>query len=228
MIYVTSDLHGYELERFQRLLAMAGFGDGDECYVLGDVIDRGTDGAALLRWIVQHPHMHLIRGNHEAMMLECRFALDKTLTEFTDEQIYALRRWLDNGGNPTLDGLECFPFEEASALLDAVAQTPLYARVEAGGRRFLLTHSGLGNYAPDKPIEDYTERELLWHRPSLDEVYDGDEMVVFGHTPAMLFHMGWLGGVMRTRTWIDVDTGAAMGREPTLLCLDTLEEYQLP
>lgn len=225
---MTSDLHGYAPERFQRLLDTAGFGDGDECYVLGDVIDRGADGAALLRWIVQHPRMHLIRGNHEAMMLACRFALDKSLTEFTDEQIIALRRWLDNGGNPTLDGLDCLPFEEATALLDAVAQTPLYAQVEVGGRRYLLTHSGLGNYAPDKPIEAYTERELLWHRPSLDEVYDGDAVVVFGHTPTMLLHVDWLGCVLRTRTWMDVDTGAAMGMEPTLLCLDTMEEYRLP
>ena len=228
VIYVTSDLHGYPLERFQQLLDMAGFGDGDECYVLGDVIDRGADGAALLRWIMHHPRMHLIRGNHEAMMLECRFALDKSLTTFTDDQIHALHRWLRNGGNPTLDGLDCLSFEEASALMDAVAQTPLYAYVEVGGQRYLLTHSGLGNYAPDKPIEAYTERELLWNRPSLDEVYGGDSVVVFGHTPTMLLQMDWFGCVLRTPTWIDVDTGAAMGKEPTLVCLDTMEEYRLP
>ena len=51
MIYATSDLHGYSLESFLRLLEKAGFGDSDVLYVLGDVIDRNGDGGiAMLRW----------------------------------------------------------------------------------------------------------------------------------------------------------------------------------
>ena len=33
----------------------------------------GTDGAALLRWMVQQPNVELILGNHEAMLLSCSF-----------------------------------------------------------------------------------------------------------------------------------------------------------
>lgn len=43
MIYVTSDLHGYSLEKFKDLLNKVGFCDDDFLYILGDVIDRGSD-----------------------------------------------------------------------------------------------------------------------------------------------------------------------------------------
>lgn len=227
MVYVISDLHGYPLERFERLLASASFGEEDVCYVLGDVIDRGADGAALLRYILAHPRMHLIRGNHEAMMLQCRFALEDDLKEYTESQLMALRRWLSNGGNPTLDGLSCLSYRQATALLDQVEQTPLYKFIEVKGQRYLLTHSGLGNFHIDKPIEQYTERELLWHRPCWEESYFPDTVVVFGHTPTLFLNVEACGRVLRTKTWIDIDTGAALANEPTLLCLDTMEEFRL-
>ena len=44
MIYVSSDLHGYPLSGFQKLLSRAGFSDSDYLFVLGDVIDRNGDG----------------------------------------------------------------------------------------------------------------------------------------------------------------------------------------
>ena len=53
MIYATSDLHGYPLDAFRRLLDAAGFGASDTLYVLGDVIDRNGDGGvAMLRWMM--------------------------------------------------------------------------------------------------------------------------------------------------------------------------------
>ena len=48
MTYATSDLHGYPLDSFLRLLEKAGFSDSDVLYVLGDVIDRNGDGGSEL------------------------------------------------------------------------------------------------------------------------------------------------------------------------------------
>ena len=44
MNYVTSDLHGYPLADFLRLLDKARFSDADDLIILGDVIDRNGDG----------------------------------------------------------------------------------------------------------------------------------------------------------------------------------------
>ncbi|MBQ7088268.1 MAG: metallophosphoesterase [Clostridia bacterium] len=228
MVYVISDLHGYPLEKFQQLLERASFGEEDVCYVLGDVIDRGAHGIALLRWILRHPRMRLICGNHEAMMLAVRFVVEnEDCREYPIKIDNALRRWLANGGTPTLDALCSLPHSQATALLDAVEAAPLYAEVEAAGRRYLLTHSGLMHFHPDKPLEKYYRPELLWNRPCLEQEYYSDKVVVFGHTPTMLLDPACCGRVLFTPTWIDIDTGAAMGWEPTLLCLDTMEEYRL-
>ena len=74
MIYAASDLHGYPLDDFLRLLEKAEFGDGDVLYILGDVIDRNGDGGvAMLRWIMTRPNVRLLMGNHEDMLLSCSF-----------------------------------------------------------------------------------------------------------------------------------------------------------
>ncbi len=60
MVYVISDLHGYPLEEFEKLLSKAGFSDRDYCFVLGDVIDRGDGGVELLEWLLYQPNVQLI------------------------------------------------------------------------------------------------------------------------------------------------------------------------
>ena len=96
MIYVTSDLHGYPLEKFQKMLRDADFSDNDFLFILGDVIDRGEEGVELLRWIMNQTNMELILGNHEAMLLSCSFLFDpltdENLDKLTEEHL--TDRWL--------------------------------------------------------------------------------------------------------------------------------------
>lgn len=86
MIYVTSDLHGCSVDSFQQFLSRAGFRKEDYLFVLGDVIDRGENGAQLLLWLTEQPNMELILGNHEALLLACEFLLE----EVTDESLARL------------------------------------------------------------------------------------------------------------------------------------------
>ena len=86
MIYATSDLHGYPLQSFLNLLAKVEFGPSDQLYVIGDVIDRNGDGGvAMLRWMMKQPNVTLLRGNHEAMLLDCDFLFT------TDTDILSMR-----------------------------------------------------------------------------------------------------------------------------------------
>jgi serine/threonine protein phosphatase 1 len=80
MIYATSDIHGYPLDSFLRMLDSAGFGDTDTLYVLGDVIDRNGDGGiAMLRWIMNTPNVRFLLGNHEKML----YPAPSCMTELT-------------------------------------------------------------------------------------------------------------------------------------------------
>lgn len=70
MVYVISDLHGYPLEKFIKLLKTADFGSNYFLYILGDVIDRNGDGGVeMLYWLTQQSNIQLLLGNHEAMLL---------------------------------------------------------------------------------------------------------------------------------------------------------------
>lgn len=229
MVYVTSDLHGYPLEKFTALLEKAGFSQNDFLYVLGDVIDRGADGIKILRKLMAMPNAQLIAGNHEAMMLGCSFLFDEiteeSIADLTDEKLGSYSNWIANGGEPTLSALRKLGREETEYILEYLREAPIYETVTAGGRDFLLTHSGLGSFEKTKKLSQYSAYDLLWNRPSLNDEYHSGITTVFGHTPTFLFGDEYADKAIFTDTWINIDTGAACGRNPMILRLDDLKEF---
>jgi serine/threonine protein phosphatase 1 len=234
MIFATSDLHGYPPERFQDLLSKAEFGSSDHLYVIGDVIDRNGDGGvAMLRWMMREPNVTLLRGNHEEMMLDCDFlftmdAAALSVKELNAKQEHDLFFWHRNGGMTTIANLmnlnESDP-EELIILLDYVQSAPVCAEVTVPMKQFVLVHGGFTGFRPEKPLQEYDQRDLVWTRPYITERYWDDRLVILGHTPTEYY--GNKGRAFVTPTWIDIDTGAAGGGSPMLLRLDDLAEFYL-
>ena len=231
MIYTTSDLHGYPLSDFLRLLDKAHFSDSDFLFVLGDVVDRNGDGGiAMLQWMMLQPNVQLILGNHEAMLLSCDFLLEEITDDLVSrldlDQISLMMNWMQNGAEPTLNAIHALRRRDPEGLfdlLDYLKDAPLYDSVAAGGRDFLLVHSGLGNFRKDKPLSDYEAHDLIWHRPAPDERYFDDILTILGHTPTAYY--GTPGRLFQTPTWIDIDTGAGSGCSPMLLRLDDCRPF---
>lgn len=233
MIYVTSDLHGFRPDDFRQLLRKARFSDDDFLFVLGDVIDRGQYGIDLLLLLSQMGNAQLILGNHEAMMLSCKFLFrevtEESLECLTVENSSLMQTWVENGGNATIQAMKKLTDSDpelAEGIWDYLADAPLYDTVRAGNRTFILTHAGLGNFHPGKDLDDYSPEELLMHRPALSERYFPGATVIFGHTPTQLYGPEYAGKSLLTETWIDIDTGAAAGGTP-MLRLDDMEEFYL-
>ena len=231
MIYAVSDLHGYDYYMFLELLDSVGFGESDYLFVLGDVIDRGEHGIKLLKWMMTQPNVSLILGNHEAMMLSCEFLFDdieeSTLGNLNMKNMNLYSTWLSNGAAPTLSAMKMLHHSERKYILDYLYDAPKYETVSAGGRDFILTHSGLGNFRKDKKLSEYTDHELIWTRPTVYDEYFHDIKTVFGHTPTFFYGDEYEGRVLRTDTWINIDTGAGYGYKPTLLRLDDLQTFTL-
>ncbi len=227
MIYVSADLHGCPYRAFRFLLDKAGFGAGDYLFILGDVIDRGEGGVEMLKWLMYQPNVELILGNHEAMLLSCDFLFeeitDASVAALGAQKLQLLSTWQRNGGEATITSLAGESPEVRADILDYLRDCPLYDRVEVGGREFVLVHAGLGNYRADKPLDEYTPDELLWTRPDADTRYSDAFMTVHGHTPAGYLDPACAGRILKTPTYIDIDTG----REPMLLCLDTMQEFYI-
>lgn len=231
MIYVTSDWHGYPLEKIQKLFEYAKFSDDDYCYVLGDVIDRGKDGVKILRWLMKQPNIELIVGNHESFLLSCRF-LFKNITEnniedLSKNELETYLVWQRNGAEPTLEGMYSLSKEERLEVIEFIENSSVYEELDVNGKRFLLTHSGLMNFDASRDINDYDIYELLWNRPSLEDRYFDDVKTIFGHTPTLCYGSKFAGKAVRTDTWIDIDVGAAYGFAPMLLRLDDMKEFYI-
>ncbi len=232
MIYLTSDLHGLKLEKLKALLKKAGFTDNDWLFILGDVIDRQNDGGVeILQWLLNQPNAQLILGNHEAMLLSCDFIFeeitDESINRFDTRKMQLLSNYMLNGGDVTLTFLRMLKNKTPEAvddILEYLREAPFYETVSAGGKDFLLVHSGLDNFSPDKKLSDYTADEFIWAWPELTDRYFDDVVTVFGHTPTFTYGEEYRGKILKTDTWIDIDVGVPYGNNPVLLRLDDLEE----
>ena len=233
MIYVTSDLHGH-MDCLEKLLAYVSFSDDDWLYIIGDVIDRNEIGGVdILKWLLVQPNVQLILGNHELLLLSNRWLFrevtDDSLDLLNPMNIKSLNLWKRNGGDCTMKALKEESQETRQYILDYLDDCPLYESVTIDGRKYLLVHGGLGNYEPNKSIDDYSVHDLVWTRPSLDTVYNPDKyIVIIGHTPTYFYSEKYQSRMIKTVSWWNIDTGAARsdGR-PMLLCLDTLKEYYI-
>ncbi len=232
MIYTISDLHGYPVEKLKLLLKLAEFSGDDYLFILGDVIDRNGDGGiGILRWLLTMTNATLLLGNHEAMLLTCEFVIDEiseeTLSNLTREKLEMLSNYIANGGNVTLRELRKLPRETQQDIFDYLKDCPLYETVTAGGKDYILVHAGLDNFRKDRKLSDYSVDELIWTWPELTDEYFDDVHTVFGHTPTRSLDLRYDGKILRTRTWTDIDVGAAYGNEPVLFRLDDGKTFQL-
>jgi len=221
--YVTSDLHGYDLHKWEALVEQAGITPKDRLYVLGDVIDRGAHGVSLLEWMRRQPFVTLLRGNHEDMMLACEFLFEGEGVHPWDvvgTNRPACNTWLHNGGHTTYADLAAMNGTRRRYLLEYVRKAPLYATLTVDGTDYILVHAGLGGFDRSKPLEAYDKVELLWSRPSLLTRYDKDRFVVLGHTPTVLYGPEYAGRPIVTDTWMNIDVGVALGHPPVIVRLE--------
>ena len=131
-IYVCSDMHGL-IQAFDALLKKINFNpEEDHLYIIGDVVDRCSDGIAILQRIMTNSKcMTLLLGNHEYMMRQA-LAADATV----DDQI----RWHLNGGAETQANFDKLSQEEQMEILTYLKDLPTWVDVTVGGRKFHLTH----------------------------------------------------------------------------------------
>lgn len=192
MIYCMADLHG-DLVRFHRMLKQISFTPADQLYILGDVIDRGPHGVALLEEIMAAPNMTLLLGNHEWMCLGT--FLKKTIRG-------AGEHWrLRCGGEVTYQALMSRPPQVRAAILRFLSALPDHLELSVSGIQYHLVHG--------MPAENTYDR--VWGRPTLRTPRPfPDKTVLVGHTPTSELGLPFL--IWHGNGLLDLDCGC--GEDP--------------
>ena len=232
MIYVMSDIHG-AYDQYLQMLEKISFSQEDTLYVLGDAVDRGPEPVKLLQDMASRENVYLIMGNHEAMAARILGKLNVEITEenaesyLNAEWMQAIMEWQLNGGTVTMKQFRALSADERLDLLDYISESPWYDAVDAGGRTFILVHSGLGHFEPGKRLSHYSFVELAWMRPDYERQYHEDPSVyiVSGHTPTLA--VSGRPEIYHSHNNILIDCGAVFGGRLACLCLDTMDEFYI-
>lgn len=164
--YVMGDIHG-EADRFHAMLEKIHFSEEDTLILLGDVIDRGPDGIALLLEIMEMPNVIVLLGNHEYMMLQY-LSPEATSTE--------IRRWNRNGNAPTLAAYLKQKAKVQQRIITYLRTMLTHLELEVNGNRFFLVHGFPGDNVHDE----------VWTRPTMEsENPITDCRLIIGHTKVL-------------------------------------------
>lgn len=225
-VYACSDLHGnkYLWDAIKDFLA-----PDDILYYLGDATDRGPDGWAILKEMLNDKRVNYIIGNHDIMLAD-RIELPNNY------RIANLHN--SNGGNPTWKHAQ--NDEEAKNIKLILDSLPYYAvYTNADGLKIYMSHSG--------SLNTDNQESLVWDRNeyfnrSKPEPYD---IVVHGHTtiPHLLEDLTefnlfyseegdekydipeWEGGALWYNNYrCDIDCCTVVTNHTVLLNLDTFDE----
>lgn len=229
--YVVSDIHG-QYDMLMELLDKIRLKETDTLYILGDVLDRGPHPIKTLRKLMEMPNAICMVGNHELMALECLEFLRKEITdssieELDEKMLDNLLTWQYNGSKSTIDEFRELDPEIQQDVIDFIKEFLIYEEISVHGKEYLLVHAGLGNFSPEKEIEDYSLHELIWMRSDYGRKYFDDTYVVTGHSPTQTIKENPNPGfIYKGNNHIAIDCGACYrGGRLAAICLETGEEY---
>lgn len=234
MIYVMSDIHGHTLE-FIEMLEKIRFSGEDTLYILGDVIDRGECNIPLLKFIMDSENIILLKGNHEAMMLDYLQGKDKC------------GDWFANGGDITFHEYKGLKKKDQTKIYNFLYSLPLYKEIDVNGKHYFLSHAGMiinPKFDLEKLIElnSHQPDNFYWLRRAaffMDvDVSYLNTTFIFGHTPVCILEDYAVideentkrirnNMIYKTEYKINIDTGVAFNKQLSCLRLDDMEEFYI-
>jgi serine/threonine protein phosphatase 1 len=210
---IIGDVHGH----CQGLMALIEYLDlsaEDQVYFLGDLVDRGPESAAVVKFVRTNNYPCLM-GNHELLMLNA----------FPEGQAQSsgFMSWLYCGGRETLNSYGSL--DDMRTDLEWMRQLPAYR--DLGD--LWLVHAGVD---PTRPLNHQSTEEFCWIRAPFhfaSQPYFKDKTIITGHTITFTFEGIPPGQIAQGKGWLGIDTGAYHPRSGWLTALDwtNQEVYQV-
>ncbi|GKS83283.1 symmetrical bis(5'-nucleosyl)-tetraphosphatase [Acidovorax sp. SUPP1855] len=153
-LYCIGDIQGCDTA-LQRLLDHIGFSPSrDTVYLLGDLVNRGPDSAAVLRRCMhQGDSLRSLLGNHDLHLLAAAHGARKPSRRDTLDQVLQA--------------------PDREALLDWLRHQPLARQHVHGGEPLLMVHAGV--------LPSWSAQDVLAHADEVHAVLRGADMPAFLH-----------------------------------------------
>ena len=229
--YVMSDIHG-NYGAYNEMLQKIRFSDDDILYILGDILDRGSNPIQIILDVMKRPNVEVLAGNHCVMALECLSFLLKEITQesladLDSEMFGKLLNWRQNGASTTIKEFLKYDRSIQQEILAFISELDVYDEIEVAGKTYILVHAGLGNFSPEKQLWEYELNELVWERPDYGKMYFLDKYVISGHTPTLAIESNLRPGyIYQANHHIAIDCGCSFpGGRLACLRLEDMKEF---
>ena len=223
--FAIGDIHG-GLKALVQLLERINLATDDKLIFLGDYVDGWSDSAKTVDYLIDLSRQNscvFIRGNHDDLAHQW---LEKGEVN---------QKWLEHGGQSTIDAYRNFSEEEKNRHIEFYREMFNFYRGE--GER-LFVHAGFTNlHGPDYEYDDigfFWDRTLWEMAMALDPEIERDSMfypkrlqhfeeIYIGHTPVS--RINETKPVKKANIW-NVDTGAAFKGPLSAIDIDSKEIVQ--
>lgn len=221
MTYVLSNLHGNP-DAFRAMLSEISFKESDLMYVLGDIVDYGSEPMELVEDLSMRLNVYPVAGEHDFLAARMLSGYEKMQKTGKADPAFAeeMSDWVRNeGGMNTLEGFRNLDADAREGVLDYLSEMPLYEECQVAGQSYLLLHEGIADFAEGDDPEDFLADDFFSEPLDPKKCMIPGTTVIVGHKP------NENGKITRGKGSIFVDCGLERGGRLGCLCLETGEEY---
>ncbi|MBE6589948.1 MAG: hypothetical protein E7643_07195 [Ruminococcaceae bacterium] len=221
MTYVMSDLFG-NYRKFKEMLSKISFREEDILYILGNTVDYGEEPMELISDLSVRLNVYPIAGEHDYLAARMLAGFEKILESGASPDagyISEMTAWVQNGGQPTLEGFRALDGEAREGILEYLEEMTLFEEVDVKGESYLLLHAGIADYDPDTDLEDYRPEDFFTVSPDPARRTVEDRVLVVGHKKTES------GRIEYGKGSIFINCGVKDGGALACLCLESGEEF---
>ena len=228
MTFVVSNLYG-RLEKLEKLIKKINLKDSDLLYVLGNIVDYGTESIELVTDLSTRYNVYSVLGEHDYKAYLLLSEFDRILREGGAPSVSFSRdmiAWAQNGGQETLEAFKSADADTKEGFLDYLSDLPVFEEVTLkNGKEFVLTCRGIDNFDKNTDLYDYELDDFMNGCLDIEKTYFNDRTMVVGyldyeHTPA-----GRAGKVTAKNNNIALACDMSENDDVVCICLETNDEY---
>ncbi len=232
MVYIAGALNG-SLSDWRKLISAIGLKDSDMVFVTGNVIG-GSEDIPLLLDLMDRTNVFPLMGSREFAFMDCVTKLDPdaTMADFMknmpEDMIQSFTAFIEDGGRETFTQYMALSAEERESILEYLEEFSLHEELRVDGQDFIVTHSGLAGFDPEKSLDDYALFDFLTARPEPGEKFFEEKRLIFGHTPTYEYGNKYRGQIVKTESFINVNCGCGdvkSGGRLACLRLNDMKEF---